>query len=131
MMDLSWYNTLSKPFFNPPSWVFGPAWTILYTLMAISAILVWRKRSKKKSVRDALKLFGIQLALNLIWSPVFFGAHNILLALIIIIFMLFFIVKTIMAFAKVDKLASYLLYPYLIWVSFATILNFSVYILNR
>lgn len=130
-MDLSWYNTLNKPFFNPPSWVFGPAWTILYTLMAISAVLIWKKGLKKKGVKEALKIFGIQLALNLAWSPVFFGAHNILLALVIIILMLFYIVKTIRLFSKINKTASYLLYPYLAWVSFATVLNFSVWLLNK
>lgn len=122
-MDLTWYNTLNKPFFNPPSWVFGPAWTILYILMAVSAYLVWKKKG-------SLKLFWIQLALNLAWSPAFFGAHNILLSLFIIVPMWIFILKTIKAFAKIDKMASYLLYPYLAWVSFATLLNFSVWILN-
>lgn len=130
-MDLSWYNTLNKPFFNPPAWLFGPAWTVLYILMAISAYLVWRKGFKKKQVKEALKVFAIQLVLNLSWSPVFFGAKNILLALFIILVMLVFIAKTIGAFAKVDKTASYLLYPYLLWVSFATVLNFSVWILNK
>ncbi len=130
-MDLSWYNTLNKPFFNPPSWVFAPAWTILYILMAISFYLVWRKGLKIKKVREATAVFFVQLALNLIWSPIFFGAHNILLALVVIILMLFYIVKTIRLFLKIDKTAAYLLYPYLAWVSFATILNFSVWLLNR
>lgn len=130
MFDLSWYSTLNKPFFTPPSWLFGPAWTLLYLLMAISFILIWNKGIKKKHVKEAIKLFAIQLVLNLSWSPVFFGAHNIFLALIIIIFMIVFILKTIKAFSKVDKTASYLLYPYLAWVSFATILNFSVWVLN-
>lgn len=130
-MDLSWYATLNKPFFTPPSWLFGPAWTVLYILMAISAILIWRKGLKKKNVREALKIFAIQLILNLSWSPVFFGAKNILLALFIILVMLVFIVKTIRAFGKIDKTAAYLLYPYILWVSFATVLNFSVWYLNR
>ncbi len=130
-MDLSWYNTLNKPFFNPPAWIFGPAWAILYFLMAVSAIMVWRKGIKKEKVRKALKIFAIQLALNLSWSPIFFGAHNTLFALLIIIVMWVFIIKTIRVFAKVDKFASYLLYPYLLWVSFAAVLNFSVWVLNR
>jgi len=130
-MDLSWYNTLIKPFFNPPSWLFGPAWTILYILMAISAYLIWKKGLKKKGVKGALKLFAIQLALNLSWSPIFFGAHEIFLAFVIIVFMIVLIIKTIKAFANIDKTASHLLYPYIAWVSFATILNFSVWILNR
>ena len=128
---MAWYSTLSKPFFTPPSWIFGPAWTTLYTLMAISAFLVWRKGFKKKQIKNALKLFAIQLFLNAIWSPVFFGAHNLLLALIIIIAMWFYIVKTIKAFAKIDRVASYLLYPYIAWVSFASILNFSLWLLNK
>jgi benzodiazapine receptor len=130
-MDLSWYATLNKPFFTPPSWLFGPAWTILYILIAVSAYLVWKEGFKKKDVRKALKIFAIQLVLNLSWSPVFFGAKNILLALVIILTMWIFIVKTIFAFGKINKTASYFLYPYLLWVSFATVLNFSVWILNR
>lgn len=130
-MDLSWYSTLNKPFFTPPSWLFGPAWTVLYVLMAISAVLIWRRGIKEKPVKEALKVFGIQLVLNLSWSPIFFGAKNILLALLVIVIMWIYIVKTIWAFGRIDKTAGYLLYPYLLWVSFATILNFSVWILNR
>lgn len=130
-MDLSWYNTLVKPFFTPPSWLFGPAWTILYILMAISAYLVWKNGIQKKTVKYALKIFAIQLILNLIWSPVFFGLHNVLLALLIILVLWYFILKTIRIFYKIDKRASYLLWPYLVWVSFATVLNFSVWILNK
>jgi len=130
-MDLSWYNTLNKPFFNPPSWIFAPVWTILYILMAISFYLVWKKGLKVKKVREAIAVFFVQLALNLLWSPVFFGYKNIFLALVIIIFMLFYIIKTILLFSKIDKRATILLYPYLIWVSFATILNFSIWFLNK
>lgn len=126
-----WYAGLAKPFFSPPNWIFGPVWTILYILMGISAFFIWSKGTKNKKVREALKLFAIQLFLNAIWSPVFFGARNLLLALLIIIAMWIYIVKTIMAFSKLDKNASYLLYPYIAWVSFATILNFSVWLLNK
>lgn len=126
-----WYTGLIKPSFSPPNWLFGPAWTLLYILMGISVALVWHKGTKNKKVKEALKIFGIQLALNAVWSPVFFGARSLFLGLIIIIFMWIFIVKTIIAFKKVDKLASYLLYPYIAWVSFATVLNFSVWILNK
>jgi len=131
MMDLSWYNTLNKPFFTPPSWLFGPAWTVLYILMGVSAYLVWKKGFKKKQIKEALKIFAIQLVLNLSWSPIFFGAKQIFLALIVIIIMWIIIFKTIKVFAKIDKTASYLLYPYILWVSFATILNFSVWLLNK
>lgn len=127
----TWYAFLNKPAFSPPNWLFGPAWTTLYTLMGISLAMVWRKGLKTRKVRDAIYLFGVQLALNAIWSPVFFGAKNLFLALIIIVFMWVFILKTILAFGKINKTASYLLYPYIAWVSFATILNFSVWILNR
>jgi len=127
----TWYAGLNKPFFSPPNWLFGPAWTILYLLMGIALFLVWRKGTKDKKVREAIKLFGIQLVLNASWSPIFFGAKNLFLALMVIIFMWIFILKTILAFAKINKTASYLLYPYIAWVSFASVLNFSVWFLNR
>jgi tryptophan-rich sensory protein len=126
----TWYSTLNKPFFSPPNWIFAPVWTILYILMAIAAFRVWERR-KKKEAKLALRLFGIQLFLNAIWSPVFFGARNLGLAFVIIIAMAYSIFLTIKAFAKVDKVSSYLLYPYIAWVSFASILNFSVWFLNR
>jgi len=127
----TWYAFLNKPFFSPPNYLFGPVWTILYILMGVSLALIWQKGIKKRTVRDAMFLFGIQLLLNALWSPVFFGVRNLFLALIIIVLMWIFILKTILAFAKIDKTASYLLYPYIAWVSFATILNFSVWFLNR
>ena len=127
----TWYAGLTKPFFSPPNWLFGPAWTTLYTLMGISVAMIWLKGLKNKKVRDAIVLFGIQLGLNAIWSPVFFGAKNLFVALIIIIFMWIYILKTILAFRKIDKIASYLLYPYIAWVSFASLLNLSVWLLNK
>lgn len=128
----TWYVFLNKPFFSPPNWLFGPVWTILYILIGISFALIWSKYKKgDKKVIAAMKLFGIQFLLNIIWSPVFFGLKNLFLAFIIIIFMWYFLFKTIKAFAKIDKKASYLLYPYLAWISFASLLNFSVWILNR
>lgn len=130
-MNLTWYNSLNRPPFTPPPWLFGPAWTILYILMAISALLIWKKGINRRNVKAALKLFAIQLILNLIWSPIFFGAHNIILALIVIFVLWYFILRTIQSFYKVDKLASYLLYPYIAWVSFASILNLSIWLLNR
>jgi len=127
----TWYAELNKPSFSPPNWIFAPVWTTLYFLMGIALYLVWRKGLKTKKVRDAIYFFGIQLVLNAIWSPVFFGMHSILPALVIIIAMWIYIVKTIRSFAKVNKTASLLLYPYLAWVSFASILNFSVWLLNK
>ncbi|HSX49129.1 MAG TPA: TspO/MBR family protein [Candidatus Saccharimonadales bacterium] len=129
-MDLGWYETLNKPFFTPPSWLFAPAWTILYILIGISGFLIFRKGMKKKNVKRAMGFFLLQLGLNFFWSPVFFGAHQILLSLVIIVFLWYFIYKTIKLFAEIDKRASYLLYPYLVWVSFATLLNLSFFILN-
>ena len=128
----AWYVYLNKPFFSPPNWLFGPVWTILYILMGVSFGLIWSKYKKgDKATLNAMKLFGIQFLLNIIWSPVFFGFKNLLLAFAVIVLMWFILFKTIWAFAKIDKKASYLLYPYLAWISFASILNFSVWILNR
>lgn len=128
----TWYAYLNKPFFSPPNWLFGPVWSVLYLLIGVSFALIWNKykRGDKKST-NAMKLFGIQFLLNLIWSPVFFGLKNLFLAFIIIALMWYFLFKTIKAFAKIEKKASYLLYPYLAWISFASLLNFSVWILNR
>lgn len=125
----NWYVYLNKPFFSPPNWLFGPVWTLLYALMGVSAYLIWQKKNKK--TKEALNLFWIQLGLNFIWTPIFFGAKNLLLALVVIVAMWVYIVKTIKAFAKINKISSYLLYPYLAWVSFATLLNLSIWILNR
>lgn len=127
----AWYGTLNKPFFSPPNWIFGPVWSLLYALMGVSFYLVWEKFKKTKKGHEAIKFFVIQLILNGVWTPVFFGVHDILLALIIILVMWLFILKTILAFAKINKTASYLLYPYLAWVSFASLLNFSLWFLNR
>lgn len=127
----TWYPHLVKPFFSPPNSVFGPVWTILYLLMGISFYLIWKKGNKIKKVREAMIFFGIQLGINAIWTPIFFGAHNILLALVVILILWIFILKTILSFSKINKTASYLLYPYILWVSFAAILNFSLWLLNR
>jgi len=127
----TWYAHLNKPFFSPPNYLFAPVWTTLYILMGISLYLIWKKGIKTKKIREAIYIFGIQLVLNAIWSPIFFGAKNIFLALAVIILMWIYILKTIVSFSKINKLVSYLLYPYIAWVSFATILNFSVWILNK
>lgn len=121
----TWYVTLNKPFFNPPSWIFGPVWTILYLLMGISLFIVWGKKKAN------LKWFWIQLILNASWSIVFFGLKSPLLAFIIIVLLWISIFKTIKAFKKIDKNAAHLLIPYLLWVSFASILNLSIVLLNR
>lgn len=125
-----WYATLNKPFFTPPNWLFGPAWTTLYFLMGISLFLVWKKGLKKKEVREALVIFDIQLILNFLWSIIFFRFQNPLLAFIEIIILWAVILLTISKFKKISKLAAYLLIPYILWVSFAAILNLSILILN-
>jgi benzodiazapine receptor len=127
----TWYAALNKPFFSPPNWLFAPVWTVLYILMGVSFYLIWIKGFKSKKSREAAYLFGVQLALNTVWSPVFFGLKNTVLGLVIIILMLLYIYKTIKAFAPINKSASLLLYPYFAWVTFATLLNASIFALNR
>jgi tryptophan-rich sensory protein len=127
----TWYPTLVKPVFNPPNWIFGPIWSLLYIMMGIAAGLIWTSNFEEKIVKKALGFFAIQLALNALWSYLFFGLHNPLLALIEIIILWLLIFETYNQFRKINKTASYLLLPYLAWVSFATVLNFSIWWLNR
>ena len=122
----TWYVELVKPSFNPPSWIFGPVWTLLYLLMGISLYLVWIKKSDK----NAFILFGTQLVLNALWSILFFGLNAPLYAFIEIILLWGFIFATIFYFYKIDKVSAYLLLPYILWVSFAAILNLAIFILN-
>jgi translocator protein len=124
----TWYETIAKPVFNPPNWVFAPVWTLLFILMGISLYIVWEKNSRHK--RTALLLFGVQLLLNILWSALFFGLRNPLAAFIEILALLGAIVLTIILFGRISKPAAYLLVPYLLWVSFAAILNISIVILN-
>lgn len=126
----SWYSTLNKPPFSPPNFVFGPVWTILYMLMGLSAFLVWQKGVKKEKVKNALRLFALQLFLNFIWSILFFGLRSPLLGLIDILILWGLILITIIKFHRVSRTAAYLLIPYILWVSFATILNLSILLLN-
>ena len=126
----TWYSTLAKPSFSPPNFIFGPVWTILYTLMGISLFLIWRKGLRKTKVRKAVKIFMIHLFFNAIWSIIFFGFRNPGVAFVEIVMLWFLIVLTIKRFWKIDKLAAYLLLPYLLWVSFASFLNFTVWKLN-
>lgn len=119
----TWYQTLNKPFFSPPNWIFGPVWTILYILMGISLYLVWEKKKVPA-------VFWIQLILNALWSIIFFGMRNPTLALMDIVALWITIILTMKAFYKINKIAAYLLIPYLVWVSFATILNLIIVLLN-
>jgi tryptophan-rich sensory protein len=125
-----WYAGLKKPGFSPPDWVFGPAWITLYTLMAISAYLVWHQGFEKKEVKTALIIFALQLVFNILWSWLFFGLQSPFVALIEIIVLWFLIALTILKFWKISQLAGLLLLPYLAWVSFAALLNFFIYRLN-
>ena len=124
-----WYSTLNKPALNPPSWLFGPVWVTLYALMGISLWLIWKSNAGEK--KKAIGLFAIQLALNAIWSPVFFGAHSIGDALAILVLLWAAIVLTILVFKKVSKPAAWLLAPYIAWVSFALYLNLAIWTLNK
>lgn len=129
---VTWFPTLVKPSFNPPNWIFAPVWTMLYIMMGIAAGLVWNRIDfEKEAVKKALIFFAIQLALNALWSYLFFGLKNPMLALIEIVLLWLMIYETYIKFAKIDKIAGYLFIPYLAWVSFATILNASIWWLNR
>ncbi len=127
----TWYSTLIKPSFNPPSWIFAPVWTALFLLMGIAAFLVWKRGWEKREVRIALGIFGGQLILNILWSALFFGLHSPLAAFVEVIILWLAILGTILVFRKISKTAAWLLVPYILWVSFASLLNFSLMILNR
>ena len=125
-----WYSTLEKPVFAPPNWVFGPAWTLLYLLMGIAFFLVWKQGWKKKKVNIAAKYFLAQLALNYIWTPIFFGLRSPELGLLVILTLWILIILTMKKFYSLSRPAFYLLIPYLAWVSFATLLNGAIVLLN-
>ena len=139
----TWYAFLNKPALTPPNWLFGPVWTTLYALMGVAIFFVWKTKEPimhrlRKAVKakmnthkqDAYILFIVQLLLNAIWTPIFFGLHQVDLALIIIWLLWFAILWTIILFYRVSKLAAYLLVPYLVWVSVAIYLNTSIWLLN-
>jgi benzodiazapine receptor len=126
----TWYASLQKPSFNPPNWVFAPVWLILYALMGIAAYLVWKVGLEKSEVKLGLAVFSVQLILNVLWSYLFFKLQSPPYALIEIIILWLFILLTIFSFLKISKTASYLLLPYILWVSFAALLNFFIVRLN-
>jgi benzodiazapine receptor len=126
-----WYPTLVKPSFNPPAWVFGPVWTVLYVMMGVAAFLIWKTGFETDGVKLALALFAVQLALNGLWSILFFGMRSPGLALVEIVLLWLAIVGTIWSFWRVEPLAGALLLPYWAWVSFASVLNGSLWWLNR
>jgi benzodiazapine receptor len=125
----AWYGNLEKPSWNPPNWLFGPVWSVLYLLMGISAWLVWKKDGFT-GAGGALTLFLVQLGLNALWTPVFFGMQRPDLALFVIVALLIMIAATRKAFRRHDRLAAWLLVPYLLWVGFATALNAALWRMN-
>lgn len=126
----TWYAALEKPSFSPPNWVFGPVWTFLYLLMGISAYLVWERGLGEKGVKKALGIFGLQLVLNALWSIAFFGMRSPLAGFVVIVALWAAILFTILEFRKVHRAAWWLLIPYILWVSFAAFLNFSIMMMN-
>ncbi|MEO8666403.1 MAG: TspO/MBR family protein [Ignavibacteria bacterium] len=126
----TWYTTLNKPSFNPPGWLFGPVWIVLYLMMGISWFIIWKEDLKNKEVRTAFMIFIVQLIVNASWSLVFFGARSIEGGLIVIVILWMLILITTIKFKNISRTAAILLIPYLLWVSFATVLNFFIYKLN-
>ncbi|OKY77490.1 MAG: Tryptophan-rich sensory protein TspO [Candidatus Methanohalarchaeum thermophilum] len=124
---VSWYPSLEKPWFTPPGYVFAPVWTLLYALMGIALYIVWKKGWPQKKAKYAVSAFAIQLTLNGIWTPLFFGLRNPLLGLIDIILLWIAILVTIVLFTRISKKAGALLIPYIIWVTIATALNYSIW----
>ena len=127
----TWYADLSRPFFTPPDWTFGVVWPILYVMMGISAFLIWNRGLDKRQVKIALGLFALQLFLNGLWTPIFFGLHMIAIALVEIILLWVAILLTIIAFWRISKPSTFFLFPYILWVSFAIVLNAAFWYLNR
>ena len=125
-----YYHVLHKPLWNPPDWLFPPAWSLLFLLMGIALYLVVQQRSEKTKIQGALIVFGVQLVLNLGWSIVFFGLHSPLYAMVVIVPLWLSIILTIVKFKSVYPLSGYLLIPYLMWVTFASYLNFTIWQLN-
>jgi tryptophan-rich sensory protein len=126
----NWYSFLEKPLLSPPNWIFGPVWTLLYVLMGVAAFLVWEKGGKKAEAKKALTFFGLQLIFNSAWSIIFFTLQNPFWALVEIIFLWALILLTIILFYKLSRPAAYLMIPYILWVSFAVYLNYSIFVLN-
>ncbi|WP_292517064.1 TspO/MBR family protein [Methanoculleus sp.] len=126
----TWYAALAKPDLNPPAWVFGPVWTVLYILMGIALYLVWSKGWGRKGVQVAMAIFAVQLVLNVLWSYLFFGLQAPFFALIEIVLLWVAILMTVVTFYRVSVPAAVLLVPYLLWVTFAAYLNYGIYVLN-
>ncbi|MFZ2664067.1 MAG: TspO/MBR family protein [Patescibacteria group bacterium] len=126
----SWYASINKPTFNPPSWVFSPVWTALFLMMAVSAYMINMKAQNKELLSKAISAYNLQLFLNLLWSILFFGLKSPTAALVEIAILWCAILYTILRFKEIYKLSAVLLVPYLLWVTFATVLNFYIFLLN-
>ncbi len=126
-----WFDSLNKPTWNPPAYLFGPVWTTLYLLMGISLGIIWSHKAPELSKRSAYRLFALQLFLNFWWSLLFFKFHSPAFALLDIILMVVVIIANIFSFSRFSKPAAWLLVPYIAWVFFATLLNFAIWSLNR
>ena len=126
----TWYETLAKPSFTPPNWLFAPAWVTLYVLMGVAVFLVWRKGLGIKNVKAALITFLVQLVLNVLWSAIFFGAKSLVGGAVVIVLLWIAILFTILRFFKISTVAGGLLIPYILWVTFASALNISILALN-
>jgi tryptophan-rich sensory protein len=126
----SWYRSIAKPSWNPPGWLFAPVWTSLYVMMGIAFYLIWKSDAFKNKKQTAMFLWVLQLVANFSWSLIFFGAHQIAYALIEMGVLWLLIFATIVSFARINKPAAWLLVPYINWVSFAFLLNFTIWRLN-
>lgn len=126
----TWYASLAKPSFTPPSWLFGPAWIVLYALIGIALYLVWERGAGKPKFRNAMLAFGAQLVLNVMWSFAFFGLHSPAYGVIVIVALWIAILAAVITFYRISRAAAYALVPYLIWVTFAAILNMFVFLMN-
>jgi translocator protein len=127
--DNPWFDALVKPAIQPPGWLFGVAWAVLYVLLGLALAVVLNARGNRFR-GYALALFAVQLTLNLSWSPLFFGAHQVLAAFALIVVILTFAIATTIAFGRVRSTAAWLMVPYLVWLSFASILNWQIHVLN-
>ena len=123
----TWYSLLNKPVFNPPDWIFGPIWSSLYLMMTVSVWLYWH--SKNRNI-NTIYIYFIHLVFNATWSIIFFALHNMILALVVLVILIALIINLILRFRRVKMISAYLMIPYLLWCSFALVLNMSLIILN-
>lgn len=126
----SWFQTLAKPAWNPPGWFFGPVWTLLYILMGLALYIIWKKDAPARLKRPAILLWSLQMFFNFLWSFIFFGLHRMNLAFYEMLVLWVLILLTIFAFARISKEAAWLLVPYISWVSFAALLNYTIWQMN-